>query len=231
MSFRLTMTISAVIAAAAGGALGIVACASGSAAGPRAEHAESAEHDHHTGPQSAPEATEYTCPMHPNVVRTEPGSCPICGMNLEPRVHGEEHHPSTPADAGATTTPAPTAAQTDLLTAERAAYDRARPVFERHCAKCHTTAGRNARRALLSHFNMDAYPLGGHHAAEIGATIREVLGATGEPPSMPRDNKGAVRGDELALILAWAEAFDRAHPAHEHHEHGEGHGDGHEHKH
>jgi Cu+-exporting ATPase len=29
--------------------------------------------------------TEYTCPMHPEIVRTEPGSCPICGMALEPR--------------------------------------------------------------------------------------------------------------------------------------------------
>ena len=29
--------------------------------------------------------TEYTCPMHPEIVRSEPGSCPICGMALEPR--------------------------------------------------------------------------------------------------------------------------------------------------
>ncbi|WP_035055579.1 YHS domain-containing protein, partial [Desulfuromonas sp. TF] len=27
---------------------------------------------------------EYTCPMHPEVVRQGPGSCPICGMDLEP---------------------------------------------------------------------------------------------------------------------------------------------------
>lgn len=27
----------------------------------------------------------YTCPMHPEIVRNEPGSCPICGMALEPR--------------------------------------------------------------------------------------------------------------------------------------------------
>src|SRR6478609_6703882 len=27
----------------------------------------------------------YTCPMHPQIVRSEPGSCPICGMALEPR--------------------------------------------------------------------------------------------------------------------------------------------------
>ena len=26
----------------------------------------------------------YTCPMHPEIVRDRPGSCPICGMALEP---------------------------------------------------------------------------------------------------------------------------------------------------
>jgi len=29
-------------------------------------------------------ATEYTCPMHPEVRQQGPGSCPICGMALEP---------------------------------------------------------------------------------------------------------------------------------------------------
>jgi Cu+-exporting ATPase len=28
---------------------------------------------------------EYTCPMHPEIVRPGPGHCPICGMALEPR--------------------------------------------------------------------------------------------------------------------------------------------------
>lgn len=30
------------------------------------------------------EKTQYTCPMHPEVIRDEPGSCPICGMDLVP---------------------------------------------------------------------------------------------------------------------------------------------------
>ena len=31
------------------------------------------------------ENVEYTCPMHPEVVRIGPGTCPICGMALEPK--------------------------------------------------------------------------------------------------------------------------------------------------
>lgn len=30
------------------------------------------------------EGTQYTCPMHPEIVRDAPGTCPICGMALEP---------------------------------------------------------------------------------------------------------------------------------------------------
>lgn len=35
---------------------------------------------------SAPAKTEYTCPMHPEVLEADPGSCPKCGMALEPTV-------------------------------------------------------------------------------------------------------------------------------------------------
>ena len=35
--------------------------------------------------EPAPASAEYTCPMHPEIVRSKPGACPICGMALEPR--------------------------------------------------------------------------------------------------------------------------------------------------
>lgn len=35
---------------------------------------------------------EYTCPMHPQIKQIGPGSCPICGMALEPTVLTAEHH-------------------------------------------------------------------------------------------------------------------------------------------
>ena len=41
---------------------------------------------------------EYVCPMHPEIVRSEPGNCPICGMALEPRTisaEPEENHELT----------------------------------------------------------------------------------------------------------------------------------------
>lgn len=40
------------------------------------------------------EGTIYTCPMHPQIRRTGPGSCPICGMALEPVVATADQGPS-----------------------------------------------------------------------------------------------------------------------------------------
>ncbi|MBV8201923.1 MAG: copper-translocating P-type ATPase, partial [Acidobacteria bacterium] len=40
-------------------------------------------------------AAAWTCPMHPEIVRDRPGSCPLCGMALEPR------SPAPPGEAAA----------------------------------------------------------------------------------------------------------------------------------
>ena len=37
-----------------------------------------------------PEGTIYTCPMHPEIRQVGPGSCPICGMALEPALVSAE---------------------------------------------------------------------------------------------------------------------------------------------
>lgn len=65
--------------------------------GPRCLEKFSAEPDryvHSTAAAQAPpaplpptaEGTRYTCPMHPEIVQKGPGTCPICGMALEPQV-------------------------------------------------------------------------------------------------------------------------------------------------
>ena len=41
------------------------------------------------GQQPQP-GTQWTCPMHPEIIRGEPGSCPICGMALEPTVPSDK---------------------------------------------------------------------------------------------------------------------------------------------
>ncbi|OAQ42288.1 ATPase P [Pedobacter psychrophilus] len=44
---------------------------------------------------STKKATQYTCPMHPEIVANEPGSCPICGMDLVPMESAEEEEDKT----------------------------------------------------------------------------------------------------------------------------------------
>jgi Cu+-exporting ATPase len=58
------------------------------------DHSAHAQHDHShhahapsvkkPAPQGDQSQVEYTCPMHPQVRQMGPGSCPICGMALEP---------------------------------------------------------------------------------------------------------------------------------------------------
>src|SRR4051812_9169412 len=48
-----------------------------------------------TAPKAAvPEGTIYTCPMHPQIRQVAPGSCPICGMALEPEVASPDAPPN-----------------------------------------------------------------------------------------------------------------------------------------
>jgi hypothetical protein len=143
--------------------------------------------------------------------------------------------PTEPEPAAEPLQPPPDPAQvkSDLLAAETSAFELAEPVFKQHCARCHVKGGKNARARTLKHLDMTSYPFGGHHADEISTKIRKVLAIGGGKPTMPKDDLGAVEGDELSLIAAWADAHDKAHAggAHEDRGHGAGHdhGSGHEH--
>jgi Cu+-exporting ATPase len=46
------------------------------------------------GEPEMPAGTIYTCPMHPEIRQVGPGSCPICGMALEPEVASLETGPN-----------------------------------------------------------------------------------------------------------------------------------------
>jgi len=55
------------------------------------DHSSHGHGDHHgadltKSKAAVPEGTIYTCPMHPQIRQIGPGSCPICGMALEPEV-------------------------------------------------------------------------------------------------------------------------------------------------
>jgi heavy metal translocating P-type ATPase len=45
-------------------------------------------------PASVPAGAKWTCPMHPEIVRDGPGSCPICGMALEPMMPSADAGPN-----------------------------------------------------------------------------------------------------------------------------------------
>lgn len=55
-------------------------------------------HQHHehapAAPVKAAPGSKWTCPMHPEIVRDDPGSCPICGMALEPMTPSAEQGPN-----------------------------------------------------------------------------------------------------------------------------------------
>lgn len=42
--------------------------------------------NYYTQPRVEKETAVYTCSMHPEIIRDEPGNCPICGMNLVKKV-------------------------------------------------------------------------------------------------------------------------------------------------
>ena len=129
--------------------------------------------------------------------------------------------PSTPVakapaavvvDAGVAPAPvAPVVSQAELDAAERAAFDRAKPVIDRYCSACHTKRGKKKTQKRLDAIDFSKYPPAGRYAKIVGGAVRDVLGQSGVPATMPFDRKGAVVGDELAVVMGWVDAWAHAH--------------------
>ena len=145
----------------------------------------------------------------PKTTATEPsGSATPISAGSD--AHSEAPKPTEPEKAAEPPKPDP---KVELVAAETSAWTTAKPVFTKYCATCHTKDGNKAARKKLDHFTMDTYPLGGHHTATIGFTIRDVLGISGKKATMPYDKPGSVKGDELAAIKAWTDAWEAAEKA------------------
>jgi P-type Cu+ transporter len=59
-------------------------------------HPEKYLHPEQAEITTAPPGVEYTCPMHPEVVQDKPGTCPYCGMGLEPKTFSSKMEESNP---------------------------------------------------------------------------------------------------------------------------------------
>lgn len=156
------------------------------------------------------DAGGFTCPMHPEIVRTEPGSCPICGMTLVPRAdetidsaaeHGSrdtseptEHLP--PVDPDANHAHHPTA---PTLDAPRAEAEQQRPGIVDRSAR--EDAGHGARPSAggAGHPTAEAGAMGAHtgHSMDAGAS-HSMGGSSAGMGGM--DHGGQMAGGFMSMV-------------------------------
>ena len=125
--------------------------------------------------------------------------------------------PAQPAEPAEPATPPadPTPPQPDpkqvAMETELAAFENAKPTFEKFCSGCHLQGKRGATKKALAELDITAYPFTGEHAN--GPDIRKSLGIGGGKAKMPKNKPGSVKGDDLAKITAWLDAWDAAEAA------------------
>jgi Cu(I)/Ag(I) efflux system membrane fusion protein len=150
------------------------------------------------GVHAAASDVEYYCPMHPTVIQSEPGSCPICGMPLSKRKVGEKETlppgvvsrlalaPMRVAQAGIETSEvsyAPLARS--VVTVGSVAYD------ERRLARISSKIkGLSRLEKLHVNFNGDSVkagePLAELYAPELHQAVRELLLAQSSAKERPQ---------------------------------------------
>jgi Cu(I)/Ag(I) efflux system membrane fusion protein len=159
--------------------------------------------------------TEYYCPMHPTVIQSEPGSCPICGMPLSKRKVGEKEllppgvvsrltlAPMRVSQAGIRTSEVSYAPLSETITTVGSVtFD------ERRSARISSkTKGMARVEKLYVNFKGDSVkagePLGELYSPELSVAIRELLVAERSskqrPPTQSAFGRSLV-GDEGEMI-------------------------------
>src|SRR3954471_19640098 len=158
---------------------------------------------------SADAHDEYYCPMHPQVVRNQPGSCPICNMDLKKRDPKEKAaavtdrvqlSPYRLALANVATTPV---AYRPLLREVRALG-----VLDYNETKLANIAARVAGRAdelFLTYTGQDVKagdPVYSLYSPEVFAAQREYLQARKRVNDLPHDASAEARADATAVYNA-----------------------------
>jgi Cu+-exporting ATPase len=206
---RFTATPEAFLTSAPASATPAPAAPSSAAAAPRAccaAHAEGA-HPAPVAPSGDQSKVEYTCPMDPEVVQLGPGTCPKCGMALEPSVATADA-PEDPelvdmrrrlVVCGALTVPLFVLAMSDVLPGDPVAHALgaatlawlelalAAPVVLWGAAPFFTRAVQSVRTWNLNMFTL----IGLGTAAAFGYSVVATLAPGAFPPSM-RGHGGMV---------------------------------------
>lgn len=152
---------------------------------------------------------EFYCTMHPNVIRSEPGNCPICGMPLTKRKKGEQQR--LPADvlARVQLTPHRVAlanVRTSPIEFRDLAYEvRALGILdydESRVARLSARVAGRADKVFVTHAGQSVKqgdPLYSLYSPEVYTALREYLLAATRAAAVPTDAPEGTRADAATV--------------------------------
>jgi Cu(I)/Ag(I) efflux system membrane fusion protein len=177
------------------------------------------------GRHAAVSGIEYYCPMHPQVVQDEPGSCPICGMPLAKRKKGDK--PALPEGVLSRVQLAPVrVAQAGIATAEVGYEVLSQPLStvgnvgfdERRLATIPSKiVGKSRVEKLYVNFTGQdvraGEPLAELYSPELSQAVQELLlaarRAEQDAPRVQTEAGRALLGDRRELVRLSAEKLKR----------------------